>query len=416
MDILKKIQKFETTEQPRLIKLYKYWKGENIAIENTQKNGNKPNNKIKHNYAKSITNNTVGYYMGKPVTYKTEDDNFASKIAEITLYNGDEAHNINISEDISVYGIAYELLYIDDNKKVKYTRLDPKTTKAYFKNTIEKPLDYVISFYDVYDDETEETTRYIDYYDSEKIVSYMVSDKSLVLLNETVHPFKDVPVNVFFNNGDMQGDFECVISKIDAYDKMQSESLNDFEQFADAYLFIQGMGIDEDAAKKMRENRIITGDGNCSWLVKQTNDAYIENIKTRLDQDIYKFSNTVNMSDKEFANNLSGVAIEYKLMNMENRVAKTENYFKKGLLRRWTLICNYLYLTDGTTLLPPIEFVFTRNIPANILDIATTASQLTGIVSQKTLLSQFPFVKDVDKELKQLETEQGNYTPFDDEE
>ena len=49
-----------------------------------------------------------------------------------------------------------------------------------------------------------------------------------------------VPIAIYKNNEEEQGDFEQVISLIDAYDKMESDSLNDFEYFVDAYLALYG--------------------------------------------------------------------------------------------------------------------------------------------------------------------------------
>lgn len=414
MDILKRILRFETEEQPRLKKLQRYYLGNN-DINMTVKEAGKPNNKISNNYAKSIVNNTVGYFMGVPVTYDTDDEDLKTAIEEITSYNDDDAHNMAIATDLSKFGTAYELLWIDEDKKVRYTKLDPLTTFVIFKNDIEHTVEYGIYFYDV-EDEDRNVTRYVDFYDETYATHYVIQNGVAVMLEQTPHYFKDVPINVYINNEEHQGDYESVISEIDAYDKMQSESLNDFEIFADAYLFISGMRLDKNDIQRMKENRVINADGAAQWLTKQVNDTYIENIKNRLDADIYKFSNTVNMSDKEFANNLSGVAIKYKLLNMENRIAVTEHNFTKALQRRFELICNYLNMLGGNYDFSQIKFTFTRNIPQNLLDTATLAQQVQGIVSTRTILKLFPFVDDVDAEIKNLEDESGNYPEMEEDE
>lgn len=147
-----------------------------------------------------------------------------------------------------------------------------------------------------------------------------------------------------------------------------------------------------------------------SWVVKNVNDAYVENMKNRLDNDIYKFSLTVNMSDESFANNDSGVAIKYKLMLFENRIATTERYFTKALTRRWELICNMLNTLGSNYDFTAAEFTYTRNIPADLSSIAATVQQLAGIVSNETLLAQIPFVNNVAQEIERLK-QQEEYTP-----
>ena len=49
---------------------------------------------------------------------------------------------------------------------------------------------------------------------------------------------------------------------------------------------------------------------------------------------------------------------------------------------------------------------FTRALPKNLLEISQIVSNLWGKVSRKTLLSQVPFVDDVDEELKAVEKEE----------
>ena len=48
---------------------------------------------------------------------------------------------------------------------------------------------------------------------------------------------------------------------------------------------------------------------------------------------------------------------------------------------------------------------FTRALPKNLLEISQIVANLWGKVSRKTLLSQVPFVDDVDEELKALDEE-----------
>lgn len=418
-DILRRIDYFENHEQRRLKRLDDYYKIQN-KITKTVKEPGKPNNKLVHNYAKSIVNNTVGYFMGSPVTYeynKEAPDSLIEVVEEIKKINDEDTHNVTIATNISKFGVAYELLWIDEEKNIRYSSLDVLTSIPYFTESIDKKLKEFIYFYDVFDYDTELTTRYVDYYDDKEKVSYeIVEGTGLRFLEKTPHYFGEVPVIIYKNNEEEIGDYEDVISLIDGYDVMQSDSINDFQQFADAYLFVSGMAFDEELIKKMKDNRVLVGEGNAQWLVKQTNDTHIENVKTRLDTDIFKFSNTVNMSDESFTNNLSGKAIKYKLINMENRIKITENYFKKALSGRYKLVCNYLKISKSLNAdYKLIRFTFTRNVPSDLTDIATVIQMLKDTVSDQTLLKLLPFIDNVEEEFKKLQQERkenSEYSPF----
>ena len=63
-------------EKSRLEKLLKYYNNKNDKISNrVYKNKNKPQNRLSHPYAQYITDTAVGYLLGKPIAYTTEDKN-----------------------------------------------------------------------------------------------------------------------------------------------------------------------------------------------------------------------------------------------------------------------------------------------------------------------------------------------------
>jgi SPP1 family phage portal protein len=153
------------------------------------------------------------------------------------------------------------------------------------------------------------------------------------MLETYPHYFGMVPIAIYKNNEEETGDFENVISLIDAYDKLESDSLNDFEYFVDAYLALYGFTAEEEDIRDMKERRVLLMDEGTSaeWLTKDTSDSHIENIKNRIDADIHKFAKCPNMADQEFASNASGVAIKYKLLGTENKISIKERKFKRGL-------------------------------------------------------------------------------------
>ena len=96
--------------------------------------------------------------------------------------------------------------------------------------------------------------------------------------------------------------------------------------------------------------------------------------------------------------------MKYKLLGMENITSIKESKFRKGLMKRIELLTNFLNLSINsdytyTEIMP----VFTRNIPSNDVETVNMIKQLYGMISDKTLLSQLPFIEDVQAELDALE-------------
>ena len=192
----------------------------------------------------------------------------------------------------------------------------------------------------------------------------------------------------------------------DAYNKLLSSEVDDFESFCDAYLVLKGCMADADDLVAMKQNRVLMmdTDAEASYLTKSVSDTQVENMLKNINDTIHKISNSPDFTEDTFMSQ-SGVAIKYKLIGFENVASNIVANMTKALQRRIELICSILSLTDGETKWRDIQIVFTRNLPQNITDTAQAINQLRGIVSDKTLISLLPFIKDVDAEVKQLQKE-----------
>jgi SPP1 family phage portal protein len=113
------------------------------------------------------------------------------------------------------------------------------------------------------------------------------------------------------------------------------------------------------------------------------------------------------MSDQNFAGNTSGVAMKYKLLALEQRTKVKQRFFTEGLRYRLECIANALTVQGAAAFnLENVDIAFTRSLPPNETETAQLVTMLQGVVSRKTLLTQLPFVTDVNAELEQLEQDQ----------
>ena len=236
------------------------------------------------------------------------------------------------------------------------------------------------------------------------------------------HYLGEIPIIEYLNNKLAIGDFELQIPLIDAYNALMSDRVTDKEQFIDAILAIYGTLLtdedepnteDEDESIRKAKARLkkykvleMPDTAKAEYLTRTFDENGVEILKKAIEQDIHKFSHIPCMSDESFGGNVSGVAMEFKLLGMENITKIKTRYYKKGLRKRVRIFCNYLAL-HGISIDPSgITMTFTRALPKNLLEISQIVANLWGKVSRKTLLSQVPFVDDVDEELKALETEE----------
>ena len=391
-----------------MLKLENYYNAKNEILSRTMRDTTKPNNKIANSYASYITDTLVGYFVGKPISYSGNDTNVLNELQMIFEYNDEADENAELAKNASIYGVAYELLYMNEYV-VRFKSLDPKECIPIFDDTLDNNLLAFIRYYDNYDVVQDKTITIIEVITDKETVRYSTTSTlgNLTFIESYPHYFGMVPIAIYKNNEEESGDFEQVISLIDAYDKLESDSLNDFEYFVDAYLALYGFTAEPEDIAQMKENRVLLMDEGTSaeWLIKDTSDNNIENIKNRIDADIHKFAKCPNLADKEFASNASGVAIKFKLLGTENKVAIKERKFKRGLQQRLELLANIKGVLANGFDWRSIDIIFTRNIPANDVDIANMVNTLSGIVSEETLLAQIPFVEDVAGEIERLDKE-----------
>ena len=112
------------------------------------------------------------------------------------------------------------------------------------------------------------------------------------------------------------------------------------------------------------------------------------------------------MTDENFSGNVSGVAMEYKLLGIENITKIKTRYYRKGLRKRIRIFCRWLAMNAKGSIDPShVTAIFTRAMPKNLLEISQYVANLKGVVSMKTLLSQIPFVSDPDMEIEAVREE-----------
>lgn len=402
------VEQHRMNDLPRLLELENYYNTKNKIVNRVMADPAKPNNKLANPYASYITDTLTGYFVGEPITYNSNDEVLLQDLSMIFEYNDEADENMELAKNASIYGVAYEMLYFsEEDKMIRFKPLSPKEVIPIFDKSVESNLLAVIRYYDDYNVVEDKTYTIIEVINNIEVVRYQTSQgsTSLTLLEQYPHYFGMVPIAIFKNNEEERGDFEPVISLIDAYDTMESDSVNDFAYFVDCYLALYGFTAEAEDVQKMKENRILLMDDGtkAEWLIKNSNDTTIENMKNRLDADIHKFAKCPNLADKEFASNASGIAIKFKTLGTENLVSIKERKFKRGLQQRLELISMISSVLREGFDWRAIDIVFSRNLPTNDVDIANMVNSLRDIVSDETLLAQVPFVEDVQAEMERID-------------
>lgn len=405
-ELLKEFLDEHATEvKDRYQKLYDAYTSKHEILNYPKKPKHKPDNRIVANFAKYITDTMNGFFIGIPIKVIADEEAVADFVEHLDQYNDQDDNNAELSKIMSIYGKGYEMYYTDESSELCITYLSPLEAFMIFDDSIlERPLYFVRRYTDRDGNEWGSVSN------SETVRHFEIKNGVEFLDEGEPHYFGDVPATEYVENAERQGIFEPVLTMINAYNNALSEKANDVDYFADAYMKVLGVKLDEKSADFLRDNRIANFSGNGSdkvvveFMEKPNADTTQENLLERLESLIFQISMVANISDENFGA-ATGIALKYKLQAMSNLEKTKERKFASGMNRRYKLLFGHPASTAPADAWQQLEYKFTPNFPANLLEEAQIAAQLEGIVSHETQLKVLSVVEDVQGELEKIEEE-----------
>lgn len=396
-ELINDIIKYNDSYIPRYKKLERYYIGKHDILDRKRNDASK-NNKVVINHAKYITDTNVGYLLGNPVDYQANMEYNVDEV--LKTYNKQTISDLDteIAKDLSIYGIQYEYVYANENAEPKSCEIDNCNAVVVYDDTVEHNKLFGIIYKPVYKG-TKVLNYEVIYCDDKKIITYNCNNKALTLIDEKIHNFGKVPLIEYKNNPEYMGDFETVISLIDAYNMLQSDRINDKEQLVDAILCLYNMDFTPEQAELLKESRMLSSipeNGKVEYLTKQLQETDVDILRKNIERDIHKISMTPNMSDENFVGNSSGVSLRYKLLAFEQNIKNKSRYMEKGLKERFELYNNFLSTNSKMEHIPveEVDVIFTRNLPSNDFETSQMINNLLDLVDRETLISQLSFIKD----------------------
>ena len=398
----KMINRFRTNIQPKLDKNKNYYDGIQSILNKRYSDESKPCNRTVINYCKNIVDSYCGY-LATPGCISYQSDQNIEEIMNILRYNDYQAEDSDLLLNALIYGVAAELMYIDNDGKTRFRLINPTQCFAVCDDSLIGDLLYFVRMYPV--NEWDDSDLYnVDVYSDYNVKHYTMSGMNgyLTFVSEEPHYFSQCPANILALP-DEKSIFDCIIGLQDAANELLSSEVDDYSAFCDAYLALIGVDADAEDITSMKQNRVLVlpEGATAAWLTKNANDTQVENILKRIHDSIYRIAQCPDFSSESFIGGVSsGIAIKYRLTGMETRAGKIEAEMKKALQRRVEIICGIASLKLGEKVFRDINIEFKRNIPNDITSTINLINSLKGTVSDATLLSQLDFVDDVNAEIE----------------
>ena len=438
---------------PKYRKYQKLYENKHKIANRPKKDENKPNNKLANDFFGQIIDNTVGYFLGNPIILNYTEPKKEKSLVEIDPIDvgvdlaelGDTTVQDNLDKimidndkddlfmewgkEAMIKGLSHLLPYQNEESITKFMRISPEDLIIVYKNSSTKEAKWKIRLYDIDTEDTDKTTHYAEVYDATGYDIFKCEEgagrgraKKLTgytFVERVNHIYGRVPIVTLYNNEECMSDLERVETLVNDYDKVLSDVSNEFEAFRNAYLMLKNMIVSADSIQKLKDEGIleVMENGDAKFITKQIQTEALENHLNRLEKNIYKFSQVPDLSDENFAGNLSGVAIRFKLFGLETKCIIKERKMEKAIRELFRVITAPLKVLTGREVdVTNLKVEFSRNVPNNITELVDTVTKLDGKVDKETLLALLPFIdnpKEVLEKLKMdVEAEKKSMDPY----
>lgn len=411
------VNRFSEEQIERLRILESYSNGNNYTIMNGRKRleKEKADYRIRHDLGGQASRFFTGYTVGQPISIgSTEAGLDITSIDNFNSYNDIESLNRELVYDTSRFGRAFELHYFDEFEQPSVTLID--VTEMFTVRSADVKKEIIAAVHcPIYNGD-----MFVTVYTDEHIVSY---DPDWKEIGRKANPFKMVPIVEWQNNRERLGDWEKGIPLIDAYDAAESDTANYMSDLNDAVLVIKGdvesTGMNATDFLKMKNANIlilesgITSTGQQSsldagYIYKQYDVSGAEAYKTRLIKDFFRIVGLPNLQDDTMFSATSGIAIRYKLVDLQQVTSVKRGFFIKALRRRYKLLQS---LSENLKGFPSVDanlltFTFHENLPVDVWAEIKSAIDSGMEISQETLMESASFT-DTRKEKTRLLEEKG---------
>ena len=384
-------------------------------------NISKINNKLANDFFSDIINTKVGYFAGKPITYKyggkTDiDKEVLGGFLKRTSYADLDSETAKMA---AICGYAVRYLYIDLDGAADVINVPPWECTFICDEIGVADAEYALRYYSTERDN--KNYFKVEFFDQDTI-SYWIREGGIDSkepfeldpqeeANPIAHLMDGCPLICFPNNEEMQGDCEKVLSLIDGYDKSLSDMNSEIEQFRLAYMAFIGMVPSDETLNKARQTGAFgfpEKDSRMEFVTKNLNSAAVENHLKMLEENIIYFAQSVRFSDEAFGQ-ASGVAMKFKIFALESKCMICERKFIKSLYKMFEVLNGYFGRKSLNYDPGEFEFTFVRNFPLNLNDEVAALATMKGLVSDETAYSQMSFIPDPIAEIEKVKKEQDAY-------
>lgn len=395
-----------------------------------------PNTRIVDNQFGKMVDQKKNYLLGKPVTFKTDDEAYGDKLKEIL--NRKFMRTLKLAgEDGIINGIAWLYPYIDKDGGLAFCAFPRSEILPFWHDAAHTQLDCAVRLYEieVYEGKTSKIKTYVELISLEGIKTYCYNSGKLELLSETPYltetdekgavkhyNWDRIPlIPIKFNAKELSLFKRCKQLQ-DAINLILSNFVNSTEENPHNTVLVlrnhEGTDLNQfrhnlAAYGVIKVNTVEGVPGGVDTLNIEVTPENFKIVHELLKKALIENARGYDAKDER----MGGQPNQMNIQSMYSDIDLDANDMETELQAAFEDILWFVnvYLTNsgrgkGNT---NVEVIFNRDILINETEAINNCKSSVGLISDETIVSQHPWTTDTKAELKKLEKqnaqqEQGN--------
>lgn len=274
LEIVEQTMNTHLINRDEMVYLKKYEKGDQPIFYRVKDVRPEINIKVLSNYAKLITDFSVGYEFGNPIMFvqrakddftkadPNQDDKRVASLNEMLWEQGKISKDIEMAHDFKVTGLGYMMAYpkleeSEDIAPFDLLVLNPLNTYCVYSNDAYRRKMVGVTYSHNINTQVTRITAYTNDF------VYLIIGGEIV--SKTPNIVGKIPIVEFRNDANRMACFEAVIPLMDALNIANSDRVNDLAQYVQAILWLHNCTIDDNQKQELRDGGFIqtttTADG-----------------------------------------------------------------------------------------------------------------------------------------------------------
>ena len=416
------IKEFKNSEVYKLMLAAEgYWRNRSDVQNKTVRVTGRSNAKIEHPALRKFIRQKVNYLLASPFSVSSVSKEYAKALEEVF----DETFRAKISgmtTDAIKWAIGYLQPYFDAGK-LRWARLPATEVRLLWEDAEHERLNGFIRFYPqtIYEGILKREITRAEFWTTNG-VQYFVSTSGDEFQNDLERPpashfkvgdqaynWEQIPLVWLKYNDDELPLLHFVKELIDDVNWQKSITADILRDIVNFIYILRGYG-GQDLTEFMQDLQQhfaikVDGEGDVDKLSADLNIDAVMKFLEEQRRDLYDYANAVDTKDPNLGT-ASGTALNFRYTDLDADCRDLGANLKASLQRAKVFIDLYLQATGkGSFKDQTFDVTFAVDMPVNETDTVTNCKNSTGIISQRTIVANHPWVKDPDEEIKQLKKE-----------